>query len=113
MSDAIKLAEASASIEVELERMDADSVVDQLSTIVGMTLNNPAIPMLARVAAMAALISGAAIGAREINQEGASVKSFHRSDLLPDIAAMLRASATIYEELAAQLASESTPAPLQ
>lgn len=70
----MKLVEAAASIEVELERMDADSVVDQLTTIIGMTLNNPAIPMLARVAGMAALISGAAI-ALNINRGTESGKT--------------------------------------
>lgn len=99
----MKLAEASASIESTLSRMIADSLVDQMSTIIGMTLNNPAIPMLVRVAGMASLISGAAIGALEINRGGSPVTSFHRPDLLPDIAAMLRDSATIYEALAEQL----------
>lgn len=109
ISHAMPLVQASADIDVVLERMEADRLVDDITNVLSATFNNPAIPMLARVAGMAAMVAGAANGALEVMDEGGSAASFHRNDLIPDIAKMLRASATIYEALAEGLERESTP----
>ncbi len=99
---------ASAKLDASLSDMEADELVNQLAEIINATLDNPAIPMFVRVAAIMTLVAGSANGALEMLDEGAAVSSFHRHELVPHIAAMLRHSATIYQELADSLEREPT-----
>ncbi len=111
MTDALPLVSACAEIESTLAKLEGDELVKQMSEVVSATLDNPMLPMFARIAAMSMLIGGSAVGAiAAIEDDHAQVTQFHRHDLVPDIAAMLRASATIYEELARQLA-DAAPQP--
>jgi hypothetical protein len=73
----LPLVEASALIDDTLALMEADSLVNDLAEIVNATIDNPAIPMFARVAAMMTLVSGSANGALEMLDEGVAVSSFH------------------------------------
>jgi len=106
MTDALPLVSACATVEATLAKLEGDELVKQMSEVVSATLDNPMLPMFARIAAMSMLIGGSAVGAiAAIEEDNAQVTQFHRHDLVPDIAAMLRAAATIYEELALQVAS--------
>lgn len=96
-------ADALAALDAYCEKAEADSIVGPLSEIVGATLANPAIPMLTRVAACLDLIAGSAVGLRRVvDLEGLDPNTMHRADLIPDIAAALRAAAAIYDEFAPQ-----------
>lgn len=82
------------------EKAETDTIVAGVADIVGATLANPAIPMLARVAACLSLIAGSAVGLHEVLGEGAKLETMHRADLVPDIATALRAAAEVYESIA-------------
>lgn len=94
------LDEAMAETGAFCQKVEADEIAGQLADMVGLMLADPAIPMLARVAACLSLVAGSAEGLMIVIGEGAKVEQMHRADLVPDIATALRAAATIYEEIA-------------
>ena len=92
--------EAIAALNAYCEKAEGDELVNEMADIINATLANPALPMLARVAACLSLVAGSAVGLREVLGEGAVLEQMHRHDLVPDIATALRAAATVYEEIA-------------
>lgn len=96
---------AIAAIEEIAARLEGDQA-GELIRNVGAYMDSPAIPMFMRIVAMSELIAGAAVGAFDVIEEGQSVTNFHRSDLLPDIAALLRHASVLYDELERQASDE-------
>src|SRR5688500_14300403 len=81
-------------------KLDGDPIVDGLVGIIGEALDNPALPMFARVAACMSLVAGSAVGLHQVLGEGAKLEQMHRADLVPEIATALRAAAEVYESIA-------------
>lgn len=90
--------EATAAIAEVWNRVGGD--VDQLADAITLSLDNPAIPMLYRVMAMAKVCGTVGEGLAGLAAEdGAeSIGLIHRADMLPDIVITLRAAADLFED---------------